>query len=114
MLPVEELVKQRNWQSRIQSLVLFGDVAALLQERTKQRARRKSQHIERFSSSIYSRLLPHGFVPYRITLSALASTLGGIVRPICFAAFRLMTNSNLVACCTGKSAGLAPFNILST
>ena len=44
---------------------------------------------------------------YLITLSALASTLGGIVRPICLAAFRLMINSNLVGCSTGKSAGLA-------
>src|SRR5262245_57011535 len=49
-----------------------------------------------------------------ITLSALASTFGGIVRPICFAAFRLITNSNFVGCSTGKSAGLAPFKILST
>ena len=30
----------------------------------------------------------------------------GIVRPICFAVFKLMTNSNLVGCSTGKSAGL--------
>ena len=49
-----------------------------------------------------------------ITLFARSSTRTGIVRPICFAAFRLMTNSNFVACCTGKSAGLAPFKILST
>src|ERR1044071_6880941 len=49
-----------------------------------------------------------------ITLSALASTFGGIVRPICLAAFRLITNSNLVGCSTGRSAGLAPFKILST
>src|SRR5882724_3065295 len=41
-----------------------------------------------------------------MTLSALASTFGGIVRPICFAAFRLMTNSNFVGCSTGKSLGL--------
>ena len=49
-----------------------------------------------------------------ITLSALASTFGGIVRPICLAAFRLITNSNFVGCSTGRSAGLAPFRILST
>jgi len=49
-----------------------------------------------------------------MTLFARSSTLTGIVIPICFAALRLMTNSNFVACCTGKSAGLAPFNILST
>jgi hypothetical protein len=49
-----------------------------------------------------------------ITRSALARTLGGIVNPICFAAFRLMTNSNFVGCSTGRSPGLAPFRILST
>jgi hypothetical protein len=31
---------------------------------------------------------------HRITLSALARTLGGIVRPICFAVFKLITSSN--------------------
>src|SRR5262249_6632490 len=39
---------------------------------------------------------------YLITLSALASTLGGIVRPICFAVFRLIKNSKFVGCSTGK------------
>jgi hypothetical protein len=54
------------------------------------------------------------FTPYRITWSALANTLGGIVTPICLAVFRLITSSNLVGCSTGKSAGLAPLRILST
>ena len=49
-----------------------------------------------------------------ISLFARASTSGGIVRPICFAVFRLITNSNFVGCSTGRSAGLAPFSILST
>jgi hypothetical protein len=49
-----------------------------------------------------------------ITLSALASTLGGIVRPISLAVLRLMTSSNFVGCSTGISAGLAPLRILST
>src|SRR5262245_37724028 len=49
-----------------------------------------------------------------ITLSALASTFGGIVRPICFAVLRLMTSSNFVGCSTGRSAGFVPFRILST
>src|ERR1044072_5251202 len=49
-----------------------------------------------------------------ITLSALASTLGGMVRPICFAVLRLITNSYLVGCSTGRSPGLAPFSTLST
>src|SRR5262249_29186314 len=49
-----------------------------------------------------------------ITLSARANTSGGIVRSICFAAFSLITNSNFVACCTGRSAGFVPLRILST
>src|SRR5215475_9201290 len=48
------------------------------------------------------------------TRSALASTFGGIIRPICLAVLRLITNSNFVGCSTGRSAGLAPFKILST
>ena len=58
-----------------------------------------------------------GFLHYcvhLITLSARASTFGGIVRPICFAVFRLITSSNFVGCSTGRSAGLAPLRILST
>jgi hypothetical protein len=39
-----------------------------------------------------------------MTLSALASTFGEIVRPICLAVFRLITNSNFVGCSTGKLA----------
>src|SRR5262249_32806138 len=49
-----------------------------------------------------------------ITSSARASTEGGIVRPRVLAVLRLMTSSNLVGCSTGRSAGLAPFRILST
>src|SRR6266576_532878 len=49
-----------------------------------------------------------------MTLSARYSTVCGIVRPICLAALRLMINSNFVGCSTGRSAGLAPFRILST
>ena len=37
---------------------------------------------------------------------------GESVRPICFAAFKLMTNSNLVACCTGKISRLGAFQDL--
>ena len=51
---------------------------------------------------------------YLITRSALANTFGGIVTPICFAVFRLITSSNFIGCSTGRSAGLVPFKILST
>src|SRR5262245_809322 len=51
---------------------------------------------------------------YSITSSALASSVGGTLRPSVFAVLMLMTNSNLVGCSTGSSAGFAPFIILST
>jgi hypothetical protein len=51
---------------------------------------------------------------YSITRLASARRFGGISRPIAFAVFRLRTNSNAVGCWMGKSAGLAPFKILST
>src|SRR5262249_26041911 len=54
------------------------------------------------------------FADHRITRSALASTLGGIVSPICLAAFKLITNSNFIGCSTGMSVGFVPFRILST
>ena len=49
-----------------------------------------------------------------MTLFARASSSYGTVKPICFAALRLMMNSNFIACCTGRSAGFVPLRILST
>ena len=51
---------------------------------------------------------------HSITSSARASNFGGTSRPSALAVLRLMTNSNLVGCCTGRSPGLAPLKILST
>ena len=51
-------------------------------------------------------------IHYWITSSARSSSNCGIVMPSAFAVFRLITSSNLVGCSTGRSAGLAPFNIL--
>src|SRR5262249_21369005 len=45
---------------------------------------------------------------HSITSSARASSLSGIWRPSALAVLRFMTNSNLVACCTGMSIGFAP------
>ena len=50
-------------------------------------------------------------VGYSMTSSARARSDCGTVRPSAFAVFRLMTNSNLVGCWTGRSAGLTPFRI---
>ena len=54
------------------------------------------------------------FFHHLMTLFALASMLGRIVRLICFAAFKLITNSNFVGCSTRRLACFVPFRILST
>jgi hypothetical protein len=46
--------------------------------------------------------------------SAQVRRMGGIVRRSALAVSRLMISSNFVGCSTGRSAGLAPFKILST
>jgi hypothetical protein len=51
--------------------------------------------------------------PYSITSLARKRIDCGIVSRSAFAVLRLMRSSNLVGCSTGRSAGLAPFNILS-
>jgi hypothetical protein len=43
------------------------------------------------------------FFDHLITLFARERNSGESVSPICFAAFKLITNSNFVGCCTGKS-----------
>src|SRR5262245_7990614 len=65
---------------------------------------------------VHGSLLRRMFTPmrYSITWSARPSTDGGIVSPSAFAVLMLMTSSNLVGCSTGRSAGFAPFRILST
>jgi hypothetical protein len=72
--------------------------------------------LETRSSSIVTGFLSGSAIvaPHLITLSARARRLGGIVRPICLAVFRLITNSNFIGCSTGRSAGFVPFKILST
>src|SRR3954447_21757439 len=49
---------------------------------------------------------------HSITSSARASSVGEIVRSSALAVLRFTIISNVFACCTGRSAGLAPFRIL--
>src|SRR3954465_4403462 len=51
-----------------------------------------------------------GPAPHSMTSSARASSKGGTSSPSALAVFRLITNSNLVGCSTGSSAGLAPLS----
>ena len=48
-------------------------------------------------------------------VEARATSVGGATsRPSAFAVFKLITNSNFVGACTGRSPGRARFKILST
>src|SRR5262249_59639883 len=49
--------------------------------------------------------------PHSITSSAMASSPGGKLRPNALAVLRLITNSNLVDCMTGRSAAFSPLRI---
>jgi hypothetical protein len=51
---------------------------------------------------------------HSITSSARASSVGGTVRPSILAVSALMTNSNLLDCITGRSAGFAPLRMRPT
>jgi hypothetical protein len=51
---------------------------------------------------------------YSITSSAAASSVAGISMPSVLAVCRLMTNSNLVGCWTGISAGFSPLRMRPT
>ena len=49
--------------------------------------------------------------PHSITSSALASSVGGTVRPSDLAVFRLMTNAGFVDCWTGRWANFLPLRM---
>ena len=51
----------------------------------------------------------HGFI--RSPRRQLASSPGGKLRPNALAVLRLITNSNLIDCMTGRSAGFSPLRI---
>ena len=72
------------------------------------------QHVGRNHNDFRFWIADFRLFDHRMTLSALARTLGGMVKPICLAVLRLITSSNFVGCSTGRSAGLAPLRILST
>src|SRR5262245_4582263 len=59
-------------------------------------------------------LAPPDLRVHSITSSAVICMINGTVRPSAFAVLRLITNSSLVGCSTGKSVGLAPFIRRST
>jgi hypothetical protein len=52
--------------------------------------------------------------PARLPLSGRASRVAATIRPGALAVLRLIARSNFVGCATVRSAGLAPFKIMST
>src|SRR5262245_54250739 len=93
-----------------------GDLPRLL--RLGRHAKRKEHGEKRETKDAGSFTIFHRRMPiasfHLITLSALASTFGGMVSPICFADMEFITRLNFVGCSTGRSAGFVPFRILST
>src|SRR5688500_3350587 len=75
---------------------------------------RSRQHVRRNRDYFGFSIADFRLFGHRITRSALARTLGGIVNPICLAVLRLIASSNFVGCSTGRSLGFAPLRILST
>jgi hypothetical protein len=51
---------------------------------------------------------------YSITSSAVASNIGGTLRPKVLAVLRLIAKSNFAGCMTGRLAGFSPFKIRAT
>src|SRR5262249_51087543 len=93
--------KSCSWPLRVLSLGSCATSGLLRARRERPRGRAADKRDELVS-------------PHWITSSARASNIGGTVRPIAFAAIRLIASSNLVGCSTGKSPGFAPRRILST
>src|SRR5262245_48087539 len=73
------------------------------------RARRERPRLRRAAKQRDELAAPHS-----MTSSARASKVGGTVRPSALAVFKLITKSNLVGACTGKSAGFSPLRMRST
>src|SRR5215813_15180452 len=101
--------------SRYPILEIFAACCASEEKlRAKSRAQSATEKIFLFIVLPHASRVPPTAHAYLITLSARYSTDCGIVTPICLAALRLTMSSKFFGCSTGRSAGLAPFKILST
>ena len=68
----------------------------------------------KFYATLGSPSMVQVFRFYSITSSARARSEDGISMPSTLAVFKLMTSSNLVGACTGRSAGFSPLRMRST
>src|SRR5262249_10887050 len=74
--------------------------------------RARAERPRRRAAEQRDELAPFHRCNHSITSSARAISIGGTSRPSVLAVLRLITNSNLVGCTTGKSPGFAPLRIL--
>jgi hypothetical protein len=92
-----------------QALRVARLVADITEDRQRQLLRARRNRPSRRATEKLDELAP---AHHSMTSSAVASKFGGTVRPSAFAVPRLMASSNLVACSTGRSAGLAPLRMV--
>jgi hypothetical protein len=105
-----EGAQQRNKEGR--SLAHLGTPWSKTKLRSQSLERRSYPPLERRSyprSRHDTRRRPHRAA--RRAAAGPPSKVGGISRPSVFAVLRLITNSNLVGCMTGRSAGFAPLRM---
>src|SRR3954452_24793078 len=97
------------------SLIRQGDIGNSAEQNTDAGGRTRALCMRRNRQSHSTAEEPNKIAPpHSITSSARARSVGGIVRPRDLAVPRLITNSNMVGCSTGRVLGCAPFRILST
>jgi hypothetical protein len=118
----EQAQRSKDWSTGVMPLIPYsGNLHRLLrlgrnakrkEHGAKSKGRDFSLHVFPCFDPLVTRHLTL-VTSHLIILSALTSTFGGIVRPICFAVLRLIISSSFIARSTGMSAGLAPFDNLS-
>jgi hypothetical protein len=107
--PVKKLLQSlKNWRHRCGGMSVSG----------RWWSRRATPSIQRYSllGPDFHRQDRTSFAwrTHSITSSASARSFAGMSRRSAFAVLRLMTNSNLVGCTTGRSAGFSPLKIRPT
>src|SRR5262245_58540746 len=109
----DHLYKSIAGKSYCRKDAAFESKADIQRPRKHVRTTPKSRHVRCNSPRVLWANSGHSIV-YSINSSARRSSGNGMLMPSDLAAFRLMANSNLVGCWTGRSLGIAPLRILST
>src|SRR5262249_27345915 len=103
-----QLIKERDHRRRLppnrkHETELIGATQLLRVRRERPRRRRAAEQRDELAAL--------DLRAHSITSSAATCSVGGTVRPSGWVVLRFITNSNLVGCKTGKSAGFSPLRI---